>query len=262
MADHAHPVAPVNGARDLRLVDELAALGPFFAVRTHPMGSTPRDPWRPMNELIDGPAAVDARIAAVRAALAATGGRASESVEVRVAASVVHLGLVARVVSPLLAIAVLGGKVPTLTLAQMWWQPVLGGPFPLSLLDTCASHARRGARDPHRCADLLESRVVCGPVEEVTRLLRARSVSARVLGGNVASAVNGATQLLARARPELADHACRVRDQLLELPTLRGAGSITVDSGFRRRSCCLIYRVAAADDHTLCGDCVLTPRHA
>jgi hypothetical protein len=56
-----------------------------------------------MSELVDAPRILRDRVAAVRARLAATGGQAPEAVELRVAASVTHLGLLARLVSPALA---------------------------------------------------------------------------------------------------------------------------------------------------------------
>jgi hypothetical protein len=51
----------------------------------------------------------------------------------RVAASIVSLGLASRLVSPPLGAAVLGGVVPYLTLDNLWWRPVDGGPVPLAV---------------------------------------------------------------------------------------------------------------------------------
>ncbi len=70
------------------------------------------------------------RVASVRAALAASGGRPAEAVELRVAASVAHLGLVARVVSPLLGLAALH-RLPSRppTLDDLRWHSALGGAF-------------------------------------------------------------------------------------------------------------------------------------
>ncbi len=53
--------------------------------------------------------------------------------EFRVAASVTHLGVAARLISPVLGMAVLLGRVPRMDPAEVRWQPVLGGPLPLSL---------------------------------------------------------------------------------------------------------------------------------
>jgi hypothetical protein len=100
--------------------------GPFFAVHDHPAGATPEPPWRHFRELIDEPTVLSDRIAAIQAYLAAGGGRPTP----RVAASVTHLGLVARVVSPTLGVAAVSGEFPALELADAWWQPELGGTFP------------------------------------------------------------------------------------------------------------------------------------
>ena len=75
------------------------------------------------------------RAAGVRAYLAAAGGQPPEAVEPRVAASVAHLGLAARLVSPALAAAVLHGRPLGCDLGAVRWQPALGGPVPLSLPD-------------------------------------------------------------------------------------------------------------------------------
>ena len=68
--------------------------GPFFAVARHQVSPTP--PWRPMSELIDDPDALTARVHKVRSALMGNG-----EPEIRVAASVAHLGLVARLIAPM-----------------------------------------------------------------------------------------------------------------------------------------------------------------
>ncbi|HEY3607545.1 MAG TPA: hypothetical protein VGL06_08600, partial [Pseudonocardiaceae bacterium] len=110
------------------------SFGPFFAIETHPAGEPPRPPWRLMRELADDPAVLADRVRAVRTHLAA--GRPVDTVEPRVAASVAHLGLVARLVSPVLGAAATDRVVPDLDLRDTWWQPVLGGAFPLSVADT------------------------------------------------------------------------------------------------------------------------------
>jgi ferric iron reductase protein FhuF len=83
------------------------------------------------------------------------------------------------------------------------------------------------------------------------------SVSRRVLLGNVASAVNGAASIIAAARADLAADAAAAGEALLSDPPLTAACTGTPGAGFRRRSCCLIYRIAADGGAALCGDCVL-----
>jgi hypothetical protein len=193
-----------------------------------------------MRELVDDPQVLRERVVAVRAHLA--GGRPADQVPLRVAASVAHLGLVARLVSPALGVAVHSGRFPSLALADLWWQSELGGAFPLSIGVT-------GDSDP---------RLVTGAVRELSGLIGAYSVSERVLWGNVASAINGAATMAGRARPDLAARATTVASAVLDQPLLRDAGKRHPDGRFQRRSCCLIYQASPTNRRAaLCGDCVL-----
>ncbi|MGH3625338.1 MAG: (2Fe-2S)-binding protein [Sciscionella sp.] len=217
--------------------------GPFFAVRTHDADAAPRSPWRPMRELVDDPDVLRERVFAVRAYLAAASGQVPDGVPARVAASVTHLGLVARLVSPTLGVAVHTGLSPAMDLVYLWWQPELGGAFPLSI----------GVVE-----QLDPGRVITGAVRELTQAVGVFPVSERVLWGNVASAVNGAATMAGRARPDLASRAAAVASSLLELPSLRHASTRRPDGRFQRLSCCLIYRASPTNDRgALCGDCVL-----
>jgi hypothetical protein len=202
---------------------------PFFAFETHPADATPAPPWRAMRELVDDPTVLADRVHAVRARLAT--GRPADAVELRVAASVTHLGLVARLVSPALAADV----VPDLDLRLTWWQPMLGGPFPLSVADTSAS-----------LDQLLD-----GPLTTLTAAARPFGVADQILWGNVASALHGAAAMIG-------ERANDTVDRLMSRPTLGGTGTST-DGRFRRRTCCLIYRAAPGRDGAVCGDCVLRP---
>jgi hypothetical protein len=82
------------------------------------------------------------------------------------------------------------------------------------------------------------------------------SVSPIVLHGNIASAVNAAAFMIATARPGLATRAAAIRSALLSVPDLAGTWTSSA-AGFRRRSCCLIYRAAPAATSAVCGDCIL-----
>jgi hypothetical protein len=203
----------------------------------------------------------------VRAALAAD--RPAGAVEFRVAASVTQHGLVARLLSPAIALAAASGRVLELDPGAVWWQAVLGGPFPLSLpadaIRAEAGEAGGGpgvAGDPGHAAGLVRDGLLDGPVRQVVELTAAMSVSRAVLWGNVASAINGATAMIARARPGLAVRARVAGAALLEYGPLAGAFTGTLAGGFRRRSCCLIYRSSpgprgAVLREAVCGDCVL-----
>lgn len=214
---------------------EVAGWGPFFAVDTDP---APGAPWRPLPELVDDPAVLARRVDDVRAHLAAGGGH----VPVRVAASVAHLGIAARLVSPAFGVLVHNGRFPAFGPDDVRWQEPLGGAFPLAMTG-------RAADTPDELLALLE---------RLAEVVTALSVSHRVVWGNVASAVNGAATMVGVARPDLAARAVGTADSLLGLPPLRGTGIRTPDGRFRRRSCCLIYQASPdTGRNAVCGDCVL-----
>jgi hypothetical protein len=226
------------------------------------------DLWRPLSSLLASPDYLQRRIADVRSALAAD--RPPDAVEFRVAASVTHLGVAARLISPVLGTAVLFGWVPRMDPAEVAWQPVLGGPLPLSL--PASALAGRGDQPGERqpgeeqpgegqLASELRMSLLQGPVRALTEVTAAMSVSPIVLDGNVASAVNAAAAMIAAARPGLATRAAAVRRALLNAPELAGTWTGGAE-GFRRRSCCLIYRASPAATLAVCGDCVLNPTSA
>lgn len=210
------------------------------------------------------PGPLSRRVASVRTALAARGGRPPGEIELRVAASVTHLGLVARLVAPVLGAAVTGHRVGA-RLDELWWQDTPGGPVPLSLVRGGASG--RTEILPRRFLD-----EVIAPVTRATRELV--PVSGRVLWGNVASAVNAAARQAVASRPDIADSAWRAAGDWFASPLLDGERH-PPGPRFRRSSCCLIYRAApdrAAPDRAgpdragpggpaaVCGDCVLNGR--
>lgn len=234
---------------------QLAAFGPYFAAESHePDAGPPHAPWRAMGELVDGADGVLAgRVEAVRGYLGAVGGGSAESVELRVAASVMHLGLVARVLSPLFGLAVLGRELPAsepVGLRDLRWQPMLGSNFALSIpgLDD-ARPTRVAGEDPGESIALLAG--------ELCEIMRPFGVSTRVLWGNVASALTGARIALGAAEPRLTLRAQVELARVLEWGQLVGTSRTTPDGRFQRRSCCLIYRAAPDRRGPLCGDCVL-----
>lgn len=238
------------------LAARLAELGPYFAIQSHEAGLTRPDPWLPLAALLREPAVLTDRIGQVRYGLAAAGGRAPGQVEFRVAASVAQLGVSARLLAPALGADVLGAWL-RLDPGQVWWVPELGGPFGLSVPVPVPATAL-GASGPGSVRGLL-----AGPVTELAGAVAARSVSPRILWGNVASAISGAAAMISATRPDLAPRARAAAATALEFPALAGAGDGPPGTaGFRRRSCCLIYRLAAGPGSGLCGDCVLRGRPA
>ncbi|MCW0214674.1 MAG: (2Fe-2S)-binding protein [Pseudonocardia sp.] len=230
-----------------RALSDAARVGPFFEIGTNPAEEA--DPtWRPFRALVEDPEPLRARIAHVRAVLGGPAGPGA--VEQRVAASIALQGLAARLVSGPLAVAVLHGIVPAVTADELHWRVSATGPWPLWL---AAPGEAAG-----NLADLLADELL-GPLVDAVRAQV--PVSARVLRGNVASSVAGAKRVLAAARPDAADAAARVAGEVLEHPLLAGTGELLpagppdVGWSFRRRSCCLYYRVPGGGT---CGDCVLT----
>jgi FhuF 2Fe-2S C-terminal domain len=184
----------------------------------------------------------------VRAALALGSG---QEVELRVAVSVAQLGLAARLVAPVLAAAVIDARL--LVLDEARWQPVLGGPVPLSLPEAVLE----GVPYDGPLVQALSATLIEGPVRALAEQAQALSLSPKVAWGNVASGVNGAAAMVAKDRPELAAQALSLAAAILAGGPLRGSSEGEPGTNFRRRSCCLIYRVAPREARVVCGDCVL-----
>jgi hypothetical protein len=214
-------------------------VGPFFAVSTDPAEEV--DPtWRPLGELAGAPALAQ-RVAHVRRVLSE---QAGAPVAERVAASIALQGLAARLVSAPIAAVALHGVLPALGADTLFWRVSVTVPWPLW---TGTDRFRDPAELPALVAEEIAEPLVAG----VRALV---SVSARVLWGNVASSVAGARRVLADPR------ATDVAAAVLAHPLLAEAGerrpAEPPDRGwtFRRRSCCLYYRVPGGGT---CGDCVL-----
>lgn len=234
----------------------LAALGPYFAVETHDPGDALVAPWRPLAELLGSPDALRARAIQVRAALARAGGLDPGQVELRVAASVAQLGLTARLIAPAFGVAVLSRRGLGFDAGQARWVPGAGSMFPLSLPVAALDDAE--LPDAKALALDIEGRWLDGPIQDLVAGFAGLAVSGQVLWGNVASAVNGAAAMAGRSRPGLRDRATALAEALLATPHLAGRhAGVPASPGFRRRSCCLIYR-AAPGGGGYCGDCVLS----
>jgi hypothetical protein len=233
------------------VLGELATLGPFFSFHVHSPGAPPEAPWRPVTELTTPSGALRGRIHVVQAALADQTGEDAEEVELRVAASIAHLGLVARLAAPAIAAMAVGYHLD-LRPGEVWWQDAIGGPVPLSLPEPAIRARGHGTAAPAQVIDDFVAPLTAAVTELV-------SVSERVLWGNVASAVNGAAAQIARQRPELARQAWAAATAAFRH---RGLTWERVPPGpaFCRSSCCLRYRLFPRTD-ALCGDCVLTESH-
>ena len=209
-----------------------AATGPFFELAI--VAASSPGQWRHSRMAY-------ADLAGLAAAYAARLGTR----EPRVTASILHLDAAARLWSPVMACGLLHGVVPDLS----------------GLLVTAGSPIRFGIRDPAGWAaptpaDLAElsAATVEGQLRRIAAALPAR-LTAGLLRGNSASAMTGALGELVRANPRLAGPARQLAGLLLSTAGLRGSGDLTDAAlSFRRRSCCLYYRVPGGG---LCGDCCL-----
>jgi hypothetical protein len=219
---------------------EVSSVGGFFALR---LGHG-TDPYVPLASLYAGETApLTARIDTVAARLRAP--------ERRVAASIAHLGLAARLWSIALGPAVLHGVLLDLAPDRLYWDG--GRTSPDDLLLAPAEKSREAT------AERLVEAVLDGhlaPLAEAVR--RDTPVSYGLLLGNAGSALAGAVRELhgwARKlnRPEVGKRALALGAELFAHPDLAGTGALLPGPAFRRRSCCLYYRCPGGG---LCGDCV------
>jgi FhuF 2Fe-2S C-terminal domain len=240
-----------------------AGAGPYFALEPWADDAG----WRPASLLITDPAVLSERVTHARNVLAGRAGIEPADVAERVGASIVFLGLAARLVSPSLGAAVLGGVVPDLTLDGLWWRPVDGGPWPLARGPAAGwpLGSTAAARNLDAAARLLSEHCVQGLVGPVADAFATEfRLSVLVLRGNIASALAGAAGMLAAAFPDRAEVAAQLVARILALEPLRGTGELVQPDAAQprrflvRRSCCLFYRVPGGGT---CGDCVLTPEH-
>jgi hypothetical protein len=216
------------------VLDAIARLGGFFDLTRVPAQA------RPLRALVDGPDVLADRVLATRRALAARAGVPVAAIEPRAAASTLHLGLAARIASPVLAAEVVHGAGLPLDLDRLR----------IDEADGALSLAADGA------APLPAEQVLSDVLVPLVDAFGRASVSRRVLWGNVAAAFAGAAGVLGALEPVTAPSGRAVVDRLLRRPRLDGTGAWT-ESGFRRASCCLYYRLPGGG---LCGDCVLRRR--
>ncbi|MFI6512309.1 (2Fe-2S)-binding protein [Streptosporangium sp. NPDC050855] len=216
-------------------LSEVAELGPFFSIGAGEHGGM----WRSVEEAYaDG-------FAQLVSAFATRHGLW----ERRVAVSVVQLGHAARLWSPVLGCAVTHGIVPDLGGLR---QRVDGSA--LWLPEARGWWAPRG----QALVRVMYRLVMEEHLAVLARGLRVK-VAAGLLHGNAASALAGAAHAVVRARPGLRRPVTSLAVALLGVGDLRGTGAFTgPDLAFRRRSCCLYYRLP---DGGVCGDCCLIGKH-
>ncbi|MFE6287285.1 (2Fe-2S)-binding protein [Streptomyces sp. NPDC057877] len=177
--------------------------------------------------------------------------RALRAPDARTAASVAQLGLASRLWSAALGCAARTGRIPDLDPRLLRWDPDASAPDDLWLTEV---------RPLPGDAETVAATVLHAHLEPLAALLRARyRIAAGLLWGNAASALTGAARELdrwayANGRPDVAARAGSLTRRLLTHPLLTGTGTLT-GTAFRRRSCCLYYRVPGGG---VCGDCCFT----
>lgn len=237
------------------LLGPARSIGGFFALRV--AEPAPADAV-PLAEVYAGHTApLAARIERVGERLGAD--------EPRVAASIAHLGLAARLWSITLAAAVVDRQVPSdLGPSRLYWDASASTPDDL-WLPTPAPAAPVPAAPgpdapvPDRTQPLaalvsMTYEQHLAPLAAATR--QVVRISERLLWGNAASALAGALGQLSQwcreqNRPEDARLTRALVEELLEYGGLRGTGTLT-GTTFHRSTCCLYYRAGGQ----LCGDCV------
>jgi hypothetical protein len=206
---------------------EAAQIGPFF--RLEILDDDAASGWRPVADAVAG-------LVASTAVQLATD-------DVRVAASILHQGLAARLWSAVLGCGLLAGVVPDLGSLVVTAKP----PISLGVTDP-AGWTVTGTQQ----LASLSLQIVDGQLTALRGALPARLADG-LLRGNSASAMVGALSMVVRARPSHAEAAVALCRVLLSCADLAGAGVLADHGlGFRRRSCCLYYRVPGGG---LCGDC-------
>ncbi|GGQ19916.1 (2Fe-2S)-binding protein [Streptomyces roseolilacinus] len=225
----------------MTIADTLArvsATGPYFAVSCGPRAD-PGD-FRPLTDLYTDREILSAQVADLVRRI---------GTDRRVAASALHLGTAARLWSIALATAALAGRVPDLTPDRLHWRATGSGTVELWLPEPAAMPGR------DLPAALYETVAVRNLAPLGEALGGPFGLSPKLLRGNVASALAGAVRILRTHGPDTPHPPLPIAAALLERGPLADAGTLTLaPPAYRRRSCCLFYRVPGAD---YCGDCVL-----
>lgn len=217
------------------VLHRVAGLGPYFAVTTGP----PAGPgWGPVRALYDDATVLADLVGRVAVRLGTE--------EARVAASVLFQGHAARLWSVGLGALVQERRVPDLDPDALLWRDQNG---------SVVLHLRpaEGWQGEH-LEDVLRRGVVANHLAPlIAALRRLCPLPARLLWGNAASALLGAARVLDDGAA--ADPVRQVANRLLAHEPLCGTVEERPGGQYRRRSCCLYYRIPGG---ALCGDCALT----
>jgi len=238
-------IPTVPGRRDgAELLARIAELGEYFALPSIAGGPE-------ISALLHDRAAVVELVDRTRSAIAASRNCDPGSIPVRMAASSFQLGVVARLLSPVVGAAVALGEVPLLTPGSVRWQPTQDHVprFGTSELEWAP------ASTPRRAAELISASLLSTVFAPLNDTLRsALSLSTHITRGNAISAANGAVTVMSLSRRELEVPGRALVTALLDTEHLVRTGDF-VHGMFVRRSCCLYYQ---APQSGFCQDCLLT----
>jgi hypothetical protein len=217
-------------ARVLATLRQARGISPFFVLDV----GKPDGTWLSGEALVDGSSALADTFATI--------GARYRTKEKRVAASLFFLGYTARLLCPTVAAHVLDGAIPDIRPGNLWWryEPETGLQVRLS--------------EPVVGPGIAES---MAPVVDAIRDVV--PVASGLLWGNAASSMAGALRTMSRTGTASAEECLVTGAKLFAEPPLKGTGDFIPFPGevtFRRRSCCLYYRL---DGGGTCGDCPLPP---
>ncbi|MSS44664.1 (2Fe-2S)-binding protein [Cutibacterium sp. WCA-380-WT-3A] len=224
-----------------------AGFDEWICVDSHLPSDTPAHSWLPATQLIT-PVTLIRRVDHTHDALVTqrhegTAGHGQDvpaadgPVARRVALSTTQLGIVARLVVPIIAARTVGHDVDFPHLTDLWFRDVLPAPVPVSVA------WRPGP-----------ARITGSAVESITNAFIAAGLSKIVAWDNVASAVSTSVIMVTRCRPDLRQAASDAATEILAMVDPRPG--IVAGPSFRRRSCCLYYQVSGSR-RACCRDCVL-----
>ena len=216
--------------RDISI--ELAEISSYNGFFTLTVGGDPAG-WHPVKQsYADGSADL----------IEATA-RRYHTADLRIGASLVHLGHASRLWSPVLACAIGHGVLPDLEDLQRADDGAqLRLPQPV------------GEPITSPAPEVLYRIVVTDHMRPLAAGLPVKLAPA-LLAGNIASALVGAAQALLSARPDLRSAIVQAIRSQLDTPMMTGSGVLSGPQlAYRRRSCCLFYRLPGG---SLCGDCGL-----
>jgi ferric iron reductase protein FhuF len=214
----------------LATLRRIRGISPFFALDV----GRPGPDWLPGEAVLDG--------SALPGVLDAIGARYRTD-ERRVAASLFFLSWTARLLCPVVGALVVGGRVLDVRPENLWWR-----------YDAASGLAVRLAEPAYGP----EAAQALAPV--VASVRSVVPVAEGLLWGNAASSIAGALLTVLRSGTATRQECEEWGARLLSAPPLAGTGEFLDFPGdlfFRRRSCCLYYRL---DGGGTCGDCPLPRR--